>query len=66
MPDGARYRNNPEVVKLTSNNKGEITFTPTQAGRYLLIAQYQQNAKNKALADKEQGAVFLTFEVQLQ
>lgn len=64
--DGARYRNNPEVIKLISNAKGEISFTPTQAGRYLLIAEYQQDAKNKTLADKEHGGVFLTFEAQLQ
>ncbi|MEW6991399.1 DUF4198 domain-containing protein [Colwelliaceae bacterium 6441] len=64
--DGARYRNNPEVLTLVSNNKGEITFTPKEAGRYLLIAEFQQAAKNKALADKEHGGVFLTFEAQLQ
>ena len=66
MRDGARYRNNPEVVELVSNNKGEINFTPKQAGRYLLIAEYQQNAQDITLADKEHGGVFLTFEAQLQ
>ena len=65
-PDGARYRNTPNVMKLITDKNGEITFTPAQAGRYLLIAEYQQEAKNKALADKEQGGVFLTFEAQLQ
>jgi len=64
--DGARYRNDPEVVKLLTNNKGEITFTPKKAGRYLLIAEYQQDAQNNTLADKEHGGVFLTFETQLQ
>lgn len=64
--EGVRYRNNPEVIKLVTNAKGEITFTPTQAGRYLLIAEYQQDASNKALADKEHGGIFLTFEAQLQ
>jgi uncharacterized GH25 family protein len=66
MRDGARYRNNPEVIKLITDSKGEITFTAKQAGRYLLIAEYQQDAKNKTLADKEHGGIFLTFEVQLQ
>lgn len=66
MRDGARYRNSPEVVKLVTNSKGEITFTPKQAGRYLLIAEYQQDAKNNTLADKEHGGIFLTFEAQLQ
>ena len=65
-PDGARYRNTPDVLKLTTDKNGEITFTPAHAGRYLLIAEYQQDAKNKTLADKEQGGVFLTFEAQLQ
>mgnify|MGYP003665616627 CR=1 FL=1 len=63
-PDGARYRNTPDVLKLTTDKNGEITFTPAHAGRYLLIAEYQQDAKNKTLA--EQGGVFLTFEAQLQ
>lgn len=66
MRDGARYRNNPEAIKLVTNSKGEITFTPTQAGRYLLIAEYKQDAKNTTLADKEHGGIFLTFETQLQ
>lgn len=64
--EGVRYRNDPKVLKLTTNSKGEITFTPAQAGRYLLIAEFQQDAKNKALADKEHGGIFLTFEAQLQ
>lgn len=64
--DGARYRNNPDVLKLKTNTRGEITFTPAQAGRYLLIAEYQQDAKDTTLADKEHGGVFLTFEAQLQ
>lgn len=66
MRDGARYRNDPETVKIITNSEGEITFTPKQAGRYLLIAEYEQNANNKTLADKEHGAIFLTFEAQLQ
>ncbi len=64
--DGVRYRNAPEVVELVTNSKGEISFTPKQAGRYLMIAEYQQEAKNNALADKEHGGIFFTFEVQLQ
>jgi len=64
--DGARYRNNPETVKLTTDNKGQITFTPKQAGRYLLIAEYMKAASDNSMADKEKGDVFLTFEAQLQ
>ncbi|MGB1262502.1 MAG: DUF4198 domain-containing protein [Cognaticolwellia sp.] len=66
ISDGARYRNTPNTLKLTSNQEGEITFTPSHAGRYLLSAEYQQTAKDNTLADKEHGGVFLTFEVQLQ
>ena len=65
-PEGVRYRNNPETISVISNDKGEITFTPEHAGRYLLVAEYKQAATNKTLADMEQGGVFLTFEAQLQ
>jgi uncharacterized GH25 family protein len=64
--DNARYRNAPQTLTLKTNNKGEITFTPKQAGRYLLVAEYQTEAANKTLADQEKGDVFLTFEVQMQ
>lgn len=63
--DNARYRNDPLTVKLKTDKSGELSFTPAQAGRYLLVAEYQQPALNKALADVETGEVFLTFEAQL-
>ncbi len=63
--DGARYRNSPETLKLTSNKNGEVQITLTKAGRYLLIAEHQQKAENTTLADNEFGSVFLTFEAQL-
>lgn len=66
MRDGQRYRNSPETLNLTSNKQGQITFTPPVAGRYLLIAEYEQAAANTDLADKEHSSVFLTFEAQLQ
>jgi len=65
IADGARYRNDPQALKLTSNEKGEIKFTPTSAGRYLLIAEHQENTPKSALADIQVGTVFLTFEAQL-
>jgi uncharacterized GH25 family protein len=63
--DGVRYRNNPNTLKLLSNAKGEITFTPKNAGRYLLVAEHEENTPKSALADKLMGSVFLTFEAQL-
>ncbi|NQZ88727.1 MAG: DUF4198 domain-containing protein [Colwellia sp.] len=63
--DGVRYRNDPQTLKLLSNAKGEITFTPKNAGRYLLIAEHQENTPQSALADNQIGSIFLTFEAQL-
>ncbi|MBA6231190.1 MULTISPECIES: DUF4198 domain-containing protein [unclassified Colwellia] len=63
--DGARYRNNPQTLTLVSNEKGEINFMPKAAGRYLLIAEHQENTPKSPLADQQMGSVFLTFEAQL-
>jgi uncharacterized GH25 family protein len=63
--DGVRYRNDPQTIKLISNEKGEITFTPKNAGRYLLVAEHEEHTPKSALADKQMGSVFLTFEAQL-
>lgn len=65
IADGARYRNDPQILKLTSDDKGEIKFTPKSAGRYLLIAEYEENTKDASLSDIQGGSVFLTFEAQL-
>jgi len=63
--EGVRYRNDPQVTSLVSNDKGEISFTPKSAGRYLLIAEFERTAKNQQLADLESSEVFLSFEAQL-
>ena len=63
--NGVRYRDTPNTLKLLSNAKGEITFTPQHAGRYLLVAEHEENTPKSALADKRMGRVFLTFEAQL-
>lgn len=63
--EGVRYRNEPEQLSLTTDAKGMIDFTLTQAGRYLLIAKYQQDIADYALADSVGGQVFLTFEAIL-
>lgn len=63
--EGVRYRNDPESLKLTSDAKGNINFTLAQAGRYLLMAEYESEVKDYELADVIAGKVFLTFEAVL-
>lgn len=63
--EGSRYRNAPETIELTSDKNGLVEVTLPSAGRFLFIAEYQQQAKNKQLADVEGGEVFLTIESQL-
>lgn len=63
--EGARYRNNPEVLERVSDKQGLIRFTPVDAGRYLLMANYSETVKNNPLADEIGGQLFLTFEVIL-
>ncbi len=63
--EGARYRNDPEVKELVSNKDGIIQFTPTHAGRYLLMANHSETLKNDPLADKVGGQLFFTFEAIL-
>jgi uncharacterized GH25 family protein len=63
--EGVRYRNDPDSMKLTTNAKGVISFTPKHAGRYMLIAAFEKEAKEYALADTLGGRVFLTFEAVL-
>jgi hypothetical protein len=57
-----RYRNNPDSLKLTSDSKGVITFNLKEAGRYLLMAEYETKTANNADADSVSGQIFLTFE----
>ncbi|MBQ4863788.1 DUF4198 domain-containing protein [Pseudoalteromonas sp. MMG013] len=65
IKDGARYRNNLDALKLTSDQKGQISFTLPEAGRYLLIAEFKKSQKNNPLADEMGGQVFFTFEAVL-
>jgi uncharacterized GH25 family protein len=60
--EGVRYRNNPDSLKLTSDSKGVITFNLKEAGRYLLMAEYETKTANNADADSVSGQIFLTFE----
>lgn len=63
--EGVRYRNDPESFKLKTNDKGEVSITLAQAGRYLLMAEFEQKVADYALADVVAGKVFLTFEAVL-
>lgn len=63
--EGVRYRNDQNVLKLTSDKKGIINFTLAQAGRYLLMAEHQSDVKHNPQADTVGGQIFLTFEAVL-
>jgi uncharacterized GH25 family protein len=63
--EGVRYRNEQEALTLTTDSQGQIDFTLAQAGRYILMAEYEQDVSDYALADTVGGRVFLTFEAVL-
>ncbi|WP_375749568.1 DUF4198 domain-containing protein [Vibrio sp. HN007] len=63
--DGTLYRNQPNEINVISDAKGEVTFTPQQAGRYLMKASYQGKLKDATLADFGSASLNLTFETQL-
>lgn len=63
--EGVRYRNEPETLALVTDSQGQVNFTLAQAGRYILIADYEQDVSDYALADAIGGRVFLTFEAIL-
>lgn len=65
IKDGARYRNDPNPLKLTSDKQGKIKFTLEDAGRYMLIAKYEQKDPSHPIAEVNRGQVFLTFEAVL-
>lgn len=63
--EGGRYRNEQESLTLTTDKQGQVGFTLAQAGRYILMAEYEQDVSDYALADTVGGRVFLTFEAIL-
>ena len=63
--EGVRYRNDPNALKLISDDNGIISFTLAHAGRYLLMAEHQSAVKNNPEADEVGGQIFLTFEAVL-
>jgi len=63
--EGVRYRNDPESIKLITDDKGVVRFIPEEAGRYMLIALFEKEITDYALADALGGRLFLTFEAVL-
>ncbi|MBT1443622.1 DUF4198 domain-containing protein [Shewanella sp. JM162201] len=66
VADGMQYRNQAEETALSSDDKGQIRFTPPKAGRYLLHAELESPLPDTRLADKAVSEIFLTFEANLQ
>ncbi|MGR5238595.1 DUF4198 domain-containing protein [Vibrio alfacsensis] len=63
--EGTLYRNHQQQIDVVSDKDGKVTFTPEEAGRYLMKANYKGELKNDRLADKASMNVHLTFETQL-
>jgi len=63
--EGAIYRNEKQELQLKTDEKGFVTFTPEQAGRYLLVATHEEALADNNFADIMYATVNLTFEVVL-
>ncbi|GAC13887.1 DUF4198 domain-containing protein [Aliiglaciecola lipolytica] len=62
IPDGVRYRDQQNEIKLTANEKGEFVVAWPTAGRYFLEAEYEDD-QVAAPATKRSGSYAVTFEV---
>ncbi|GAA6185749.1 DUF4198 domain-containing protein [Aliiglaciecola sp. NS0011-25] len=62
IPDGVRYRNQQNEIKLTTNDKGQFVVTWPTAGRYFLEAEYEDDQVS-APATKRTGSYAATLEV---
>lgn len=60
---GTRYRDERGNIELKTDAKGALNFTPTQAGPYLLTANFEQKSDSPRY-DKTVSVIFLTFEAQ--
>ena len=63
--EGTLYRNSQAQLDVVSDEQGMVTFTPKNAGRYILKARHQGVLVNDPLADESGNMVHLTFEVVL-
>lgn len=61
---GELYRNEAGRVEFETAADGRFSFTPEQAGRYLIEASYSADAATE-LADKMRESITYTFEVAL-
>ncbi|MFT0213098.1 DUF4198 domain-containing protein [Pseudomonas sp. F1_0610] len=65
IPDGNRYRDQPEEIELTTDAKGQITVNWPHAGMYWLGANYSSDFKAAGNpATKRSASYSLTLEVQ--
>ncbi|OBT04189.1 hypothetical protein A9267_18015 [Shewanella sp. UCD-FRSSP16_17] len=60
---GTRHRNDRDEQILDVSQNGDISFTPSQAGFYLLIAETHVNAPDAADIDVKHFSLYLTLEV---
>ncbi|PSW17637.1 DUF4198 domain-containing protein [Photobacterium sanctipauli] len=63
--DGTFYRAAQEEITVVSGSDGKVTFTPDQAGRYVLQTYTRQPIDNDPMADMDGTMLSVTFEVQL-
>ncbi len=63
--DGTLYRAAQDEINLVSGEDGKVTFTPDQAGRYVLFTFTRQQLANDPLADMQGTMLSVTFEAQL-
>lgn len=60
---GTRHRNNRAEQKIAVNDKGEISFTPAQAGFYFLGVETHLNTPDDEKVDVKHFSLYLTLEV---
>lgn len=63
-PNGTHYRNNRNTLHITTDDEGKFSFTPEQAGAWLLFAGLSQPTDNPQ-ADEQRVMLYVTFEVML-
>ncbi|MBU2887099.1 DUF4198 domain-containing protein [Gilvimarinus agarilyticus] len=62
IPDGVRYRNSQQEIKLTTDKNGKVSVEWPQAGRYWLEAEYEDD-QAQAPATTRSGKYIATLEV---
>ena len=62
VKDGERYRDQTNALQLTTDKKGEVSFSVSEAGMYWLEAEYQDN-NGEAPATQRQGSYVAVLEI---